>query len=116
MNFGSYTILNKSPNCIPFGLLSVNTTDELGSVFIPTTRVRRPKNGSNWIPPGHDISEAISDIVSETKAKNHYNFKSNFGTRREIQDFGRQNDHMSGPTLDPTPLGTNMTNGTMSPI
>ena len=32
------------------------------------------------------------------------------------QDFGRQNDPMSRPTFDSTPLGTNTTNGTTSPI
>ena len=34
----------------------------------------------------------------------------------EDQDFGRQNDPMSRPTLDSTPLGTKTTNGTTSPI
>ena len=32
------------------------------------------------------------------------------------QYFGRKNDPMSRPTLDSTPLGTNTTNGTTSPI
>ena len=32
------------------------------------------------------------------------------------QYFGRQNDPMSRPNLDLTPLGKNTTNGTMSPI
>ena len=32
------------------------------------------------------------------------------------QDFGRQNDPMSRPTLDSTPIGTDTTNGTTSPI
>ena len=32
------------------------------------------------------------------------------------QNFGRLNDPMSQPTLDSTPLGINMTNGTTSPI
>ena len=32
------------------------------------------------------------------------------------QDFWRQNDPMSRPTLDLTPLGTNMTNGTTPQI
>ena len=54
--------------------------------------------------------------MCETKSKNHYNFKSDFETRREIQDFGRQNYPVSSPTLDSTPLGTNNTNRTTSPI
>ena len=75
MNFRSDTVLSESPNFMDFGLSSVNTTNELGSVFIPTTRIGRPTDGSNWLPPGHDISEATADIVSSTKAKNHYNFR-----------------------------------------
>ena len=50
--------------------------------------------------------------------KNHYNFKSEFETMRDKvvdQFFGSQNDPMSRPPLDSTPLGTNMTNGTTSP-
>ena len=52
-------------------------------------------------------------------AKYHYNFKSEFETRKEKmvdQDFGHQNDPMSRPNLDWTPLGTNTTNGTTPPI
>ena len=102
-----------------FGLSSVNTTDELGSVFFPTTIIRRPTDGSNWLLPVQDISEAAADRVSGTKAKNHYNFKSEFKTRIDkmvYQYFGRQNDPMSQSTLDSTPLGMNTTNVKMSPI
>ena len=69
-------------------------------------------------PRSHFISEAISDRVSRTKEKNHYKFKSEFETRRDKlvdQFFWRQNDPMSRPPLDSTPLGTNTTNGTTSP-
>ena len=102
-----------------FGLSSVNTTDELGSVFVSTTRVGSPTDGSNCIPPGNDISEATADRVIKTNAKNHYNFKSEFETRRDKmvdQYFGCQNDHMSRPTFYSTPIGTNTTNGTTSSI
>ena len=116
MHFGSDTVLSKSPNFINFRLSSANTTDELGSVFVPNTILGRQTNGSNWIPPWHYISEYTTDRVSKMKAKNHYNFKIDFETRREIQDFGRQNDPMSWPTLDSTPLGTNTTNRKMSHI
>ena len=47
MNFGSDTVFSKSPNLMDLGLLSVNTTDEVGSVFVPTTRIGRPADGSN---------------------------------------------------------------------
>ena len=119
MNFGSDTILSKSPNFMHFGLPYVNTTDELRYFFIPITRSVSPTDGSNWLLSSHDISEATADRVSGTKAKNQYNFKIEFETRREKmedQDFGRKNNCMSRPTLDSTPLGTNTTNGTTSHI
>ena len=102
-----------------FGLSSVNSTDELRSVFVPNTRIRRTSDVSNWLLSGHDIIEATADRVIGTKAKNHCDFKSEFETRREKmveQDFGCLNNSMSQPPLESNPLGTNMTNGTMSPI
>ena len=60
-NFGSYIVLSKSPNFMDFGLWFVNTTDELRFVFITTTLTQRLKDGSHWIPSGHDISEATVD-------------------------------------------------------
>ena len=99
-----------------FGLSPINTTDKLGFVINPTTRVERPTNGSNWLQPGHDIYEATADRLSKKKSNNHYNFKNYFETMREIQDFERENISMSRPTLDSTHIGTNTTNGTTSPI
>ena len=77
MNFGSDTVLSKIPNFMDFGLSSVSTTDELGSVFISTIRSGRQTNGSNWLPSGHNTSEATVDSVSGTKDKNHCNLKVN---------------------------------------
>ena len=77
MIFASDNVLSESINFMDFGLSSVNTTYELGSIFIPTTRSEMPTDGSNWLPPGHDISEATADRASRTNAKNHYNFKNN---------------------------------------
>ena len=97
MNFVSDTVLSKSPSFMDFGLSSVNTTDELGSVFVPTTRILRLADIYNCILTVHDISESTVDTVSGTKSKNHYNFKSEFETRRDKmldQYFGRQNDPM----------------------
>ena len=116
MNFRSDTVLSESSNFVNFGLSSVNTTDELGSVFVPITRVRRPTTGSNWLLLVQDISEATADRVSKKKANNHHNLKIDFETRRRNHYFGCQNDPMSRPTLDSTPLGKNTTNGTTSPI
>ena len=54
--------------------------------------------------------------MSKTGSEQDYNSKTDFETRRKNQDFGRQNNSMSRPHLDLTPLGTNTTNGTTSPI
>ena len=77
-----------------------------------------PTDVSDCLPSVHDISETTTDRVSGTKAKNHYNVKSEVVTKREKmadQDFWRQNDPMSQPPLDLTPLSTNTTNRTTSP-
>ena len=76
MKFGNDTVLSESPNFIYFGMLSVNTTYEIGYVFVPTNKIVSPVDGSNWLPSGHDISDATADRVGGKKAKSHYNFKS----------------------------------------
>ena len=54
----------------------------------------------------------MSGTISEKK----YSHKTDFETRRENQDFGRQNISISQPPLDSTPIDNNTTNGTTSPI
>ena len=66
MTFRSDTVLSESPNFMNFGLSSVNTTNELWSGFITTTRIGRPAYGSNLLPPGHNIIEATLDRWSGT--------------------------------------------------
>ena len=96
-------------------LSSVAKTDEFMSVFVSTNTIGYMTHGSDWLPHIHYIRKATVDRLSGTKAKNHYNFKSEFETRRDkvvVQDFERQNDLMSRPQWDSTPLDTNMTNVT----
>ena len=54
--------------------------------------------------------------MSRTSSEQKYSSKTYFETRRENQDFGRQNNSMTRPTLESTPLSTNTTNRTTSPI
>ena len=54
--------------------------------------------------------------MSRTRPEQNYSSKTDFETRRENQDFEHQNNSTSRPPLDSTTLGTNTTNGTMSPI
>ena len=105
MNFGSNAVFTQNPNFINLGLTSVNTTNKLGYVSVPTTRVRRPKISSDGIRHGHNTEEATADRVRETIANSDYILKSDFENMSEIQDFGWENISMSWPKmLDPTPL------------
>ena len=116
MNLTSDAVLTKSPNFVNLWLLSIHTSDELRSVFIPTTRIRTLTDGSNWLLPVHWIGNVTADRVSRTGSDKYYNAKTYFETRKGNQYFGRQNDSMSQPPLESTPLGTNTTNGTTSHI
>ena len=83
---------------------------------MPTNIIGTPTDDYNWFLTSHRIGEVTVDRVSRTGSDQDCNDKPSFETRRENQDFGRQHNSMSRPHLDSTPLGTNMTNGTMSPI
>ena len=54
--------------------------------------------------------------MSGTMSEQNHCYKTDFETRREDQDFMRQNISMIRPSLDSTPFGMNRTNGTTSPI
>ena len=116
INLTRDAVITKSPNFVNLGISSVHTSDGLGYAFIPNTRIRRPKYGSKYISPVHCIGEITVDRVSRTGSEQNYNAKTDFGTRRENQDFGCQNNSMSRPHLESTPLGTNTTNRKTSPI
>ena len=98
------------------GISAVHTSDELGSFIIPATRIGSLTNESNWILPGHIIGEVTAAIMSTTRSEQNYISKTDFETRRENQDFERQNISMSQPPLDSTTFGINITNVTTSPI
>ena len=116
MNFTCDAILTKSPNFMNLGILSVYASDDLGSFTIPATIIRRTINRSKWLLPGHSIGEVTEDRMSRMQLEQKCRSKTDFETRTENQDFGRQNNSMSQPPLESTPIGTNTTNGTMSPI
>ena len=67
MDFGRNYFVTKSPNFMDFRLSPANTPDKIKSVIIPTTRVGRLTNGSNWLRPRHDIEEVTTNRVSEKK-------------------------------------------------
>ena len=82
MNFGSNAVLTLNPNLIDLGIVSVNTTDTLGSGSVPTTRFVLPTGRYDGIRHGHDIEEATADRVSETRANSNYILKSDFESMR----------------------------------
>ena len=78
MKFGSDAVLTESLNLMNLGLASAQTLDELWSVFIPTTRIGKPKDGSNWLPNSHNIGEVTADRVIRTGSEQDYNAKTAF--------------------------------------
>ena len=116
MNLTRDSVLAKSPKFMNLGLSSVHTLDKLMAVFIPTTSIGMPADGSNWIPPGNIIGEVTADRVIKLRLEQNYSAKTGLETRRGNQDLGRQNNYMSRPPLDSDPLGTNTNTGTTSPI
>ena len=78
MNFASDTVFSKSPNFMDLGLSSVDTTDELRSVFTTTTRIDSENHESYWILRSLCISKSSADRVSSKKEKNHYNIENDF--------------------------------------
>ena len=95
MNLTHDAVLIKSPNFMNLGILPVHTSDELGYVFVPTTRIRRLTDGSNCLPNGNRIDEVTADRVIRTRSEQNYNSTTDFETRRENIYFGRQNNSMS---------------------
>ena len=102
MNFRSSAVFTPNTKSINLGITSINTTDKIGSVSVPTTRVGMKMGSSDWIRHGHGIEEATVDRESKTRANIDYILKSDFETMREIQYFEPEN--------------ISMTNGTTSPI
>ena len=102
MNFKSDTVVTPNPNFVNFRIASVNTTDKLGSVSVPTTRVGKPTKISNWRRQAHYIEESMADRVSEKNANSDNIFKNELETMKEIQDFERENISMSTTPLTRT--------------
>ena len=98
------------------GLPAINKLDEFRIFGTPATRTRRPTYGSRWYALDHVFGEATAAGMSETRLEQDYRYKNDFEIWRENQDLGRQNNSMSRPPLESTPIGTNTTNSKTSPI
>ena len=69
MNLTRDTVLTKIPNFMNLGILFIHTFDELWSVFIPTTRIGRPTDGSNWLLPGQFIGEVTAEKSEQDRVR-----------------------------------------------
>ena len=75
MGFGSNSVVTKSPNLIDFGLSPANTLNKIKSGIVPTTRVGRSTNVSDWHRPRNDIEEVTAKIGSVKKRVQRIYFK-----------------------------------------
>ena len=116
MYFTSNVVQIDALNFVDLGLPDVNALDEFNTFGNPATRIIRPTDGPHWSAPGHVFGEATAVGMSATRSEQNYSYKTDFEIWRENQDFGRQNISMNRPPLESTPIGTNTTNGTTSPI
>ena len=67
MNLTRDSVFTESPNFMNLGLSYDHTSDELGSVSIPTKKIGRSTDGSNWLLPDHLIGEVTPDRASRTR-------------------------------------------------
>ena len=76
-------------NLMNFGLTSINTTNKLGFISVPKTRVRRPTDSSDWLQQVN-INEESGGQSEREKSNQRLYFKDEFETMREILDFERE--------------------------
>ena len=77
------------------GLLAVNASDELRSFGTPATRLGSLADVPNWSAPVHVFGSFTAVGMSGTRSEQNYSYKTDFETKRENQDFGRQNISLS---------------------
>ena len=116
VDFTSNVIVTEASDFVHLRLPAVHTSYELNPLSTPATRFRRPTYWYHWSAPGRVFGEATAVGIGRTRSEQNYSYKTGFETRRENQDFGRQNISMSRLPLDSTHLGTNTTNVTTSSI
>ena len=96
MDFASKAVQTKAPHFVELELPAVNTSDELGILSTPATRIRRQTDGSHWSAPDHVFWRISSSCNERNRVpEQDYSYKTGFGIWLENQDFGRQNISMS---------------------
>ena len=95
---------------------AVNPSDGFGIFGTPTTRIRRPTDGSHWCAPDHVFVKAKALVMSAARSDQDYSYNTDFKIWRKNQDFGHQNISMGRPSLVLTPIGVNTINRTTSQL
>ena len=96
-------ILGKTPKFVDLRLLTVNTADEINSVFTTVTRAEGLMDHSNWFTYRHHIAEVTADRVREAKAYSDYIKNHEF----ETMNIFEQEDN-SGIRLTENNSGTRL--------
>ena len=87
-NFTSNAAGTEAPHFVNLGLPVVNKGDKIGSFGVPATRVRRPKDESNWIPPDNLLGEVKVAGVSGLRIEKTIVTKLIFKLGKKIRILG----------------------------
>ena len=71
MDFGHNSVIAANPNFV-----------KIKSTIVPTTRVGRLTNGSDWLWPWHDIEEVMAERVRKSKRIQQLYLKNEFETMK----------------------------------
>ena len=78
MNFATDVVQNQTPQLIDLRFSTINSLNESSGIITPTTRIRRPMDGSHWSAPDHVLGEATAVGISVAKSDHDYSYKTEF--------------------------------------
>ena len=78
MDFASKVVRTEAPHFVEFGLLAVNTSDEVDILGTPATRIRRQTDGSHWLAPYHLFGRAKAVGMSATRSEQDYSYRTDY--------------------------------------
>ena len=81
------------------GLSTIDALAKLAALWAPAARVGRPKYVVHWSAPNHVFGETI-EVGDAVSAKSDYNYRTDFETWTENQEFELQKNARSQPPLD----------------
>ena len=93
-----------APQFVDLGLSTNDVLDKGASIWNPYTRVGRPTYAAHWSTLGHIFGKTTA-VGNYVIAKSDYNYKTDFDTWRENQEFESQKNARNLPPLDLNPVG-----------